>query len=307
MKWEGRRQSRNVEDRRRPAGGFRGLPPGMRFPTGGRFGRGGVAPLGGGLGIIALVVIALIFGIDPSALLNGGGIGVEQTSAPGPSSSTPASPREEELKQFVAVVLADTEDAWHAAFSESGRTYQEPRLVLFSDAVQSACGYAQSAVGPFYCPADRKVYIDLAFLDEMGGRLGAGGDFAQAYVVAHEVGHHVQTLLGISARVREARERVSEEESNALSVRLELQADCFAGVWAYRTERAKQVLEDGDIDEALNAAAAVGDDRLQRRSRGYVVPESFTHGTSEQRARWFRQGLSSGRIGACDTFSAPSL
>jgi predicted metalloprotease len=289
MKTEGRRQSENVEDRRGQGGG--------RFP-------GGRAGMGGGIGLIAVVVIALLFGVDPSALLGG----LQDTNVQGPSGEPyQESAEEAQRSSFVRVVLADTEDVWTNVFAGAGETYKLPTLVLFRGAVQSACGFAQSAMGPFYCPTDQKVYLDLSFYDDMAGKLGAQGDFAFAYVVAHEVGHHVQTLLGTSSKVQAARSRVSEAEGNELSVRQELQADCYAGVWAHHTEKQKQVLEAGDIEEAMNAAAAVGDDRLQKRGQGYVVPESFTHGTSEQRARWFNVGLKSGDPNQCDTFGATSL
>lgn len=303
MKWQGRRQSDNVEDRRGQGGGMR-FPPGIPIPGGGRMGGARGAGVGGGLGLIIIVVLALVFGVDPSQLLQGGGSFPEMT---GQERSGPLSEADKASGAFVGVVLADTEDAWNGIFQAAGRRYEEPALVLFSDAIDFACGYAQSATGPFYCPADRKVYLDTSFFNEMASRLGASGDFAQAYVIAHEVGHHVQTLLGISQRVHQASRLQSEEQANRESVKLELQADCFAGVWANRTERAKQILEAGDIEEAMRAAAAVGDDRLQSRGRGYVVPESFTHGTSEQRARWFRRGLDTGDVNACDTFSATQL
>jgi predicted metalloprotease len=215
--------------------------------------------------------------------------------------------QEAHLREFVAVVLADTEAAWTQIFAQQGRTYEKPTLVLFRDAVQSACGTASTAAGPFYCPGDRKVYLDLSFYDELKNRFGAPGDFAQAYVVAHEVGHHVQTLLGISDRVEQARQRGGERGANALSVRLELQADCFAGIWAHNADQSRQLLEAGDIDEGLNAASAIGDDRLQRQAQGYVNPDSFTHGTSEQRVRWFKTGFQSGDLKACDTFGAKDL
>ncbi|MDZ4870108.1 MAG: neutral zinc metallopeptidase [Alphaproteobacteria bacterium] len=287
MKTEGRRQSENVEDRRGQGG---------RFP-------GGRAGAGGGLGLVVIVVLALVFGVDPSQLISGmegaGGPGAEQQS--GPYQETP---EEAQRSAFVRVVLADTEDVWKQVFTGAGQTYRLPTLVLFRGAVQSACGNAQSAMGPFYCPSDQKVYLDLSFYDDMAGKLGAKGDFAFAYVVAHEVGHHVQTLLGTSAQVQQQRARASEAEGNELSVRQELQADCYAGVWAHHTEKQKKVLEAGDIEEAMNAAAAVGDDRLQQRGQGYVVPESFTHGTSAQRAKWFNIGLKSGAPDQCDTFGA---
>jgi len=232
-------------------------------------------------------------------LLQGVGAGGSETVEP----YQPA-PEEERLADFVRVVLGDTEDTWTALFQGSGGTYEVPTLVLFSGAVPSACGYADAAVGPFYCPGDRKLYIDLSFYQEMQTRFGAPGDFAQAYVIAHEVGHHVQNLIGVADEVNAARRGAGAAEANALSVRQELQADCFAGVWAYHAQRARNVLEQGDLEEALNAAAAIGDDRLQRQSQGYVVPETFTHGTSEQRVRWFREGFRTGDTARCDTFRA---
>jgi hypothetical protein len=223
--------------------------------------------------------------------------------APGP----PPSPEEEKVADFVSAVLGETEDTWRELFRASGATYEEPRLVLFSGMVQSACGFAQSAVGPFYCPGDHKVYIDLGFLNELGGRFGAPGDFAAAYVIAHEVGHHVQNVLGIMDKVSAARGSLSEADANTLSVMVELQADCFAGVWANHAEQTRDLLEEGDVEEGIIAAAAVGDDRLQKRAQGYVVPESFTHGSSEQRVRWFRRGLESGQLSNCNTFDADQL
>jgi predicted metalloprotease len=301
MKTDGRRQSENVEDRRGETAGGGGVG-GFRFPAGRiPIGRGGI---GGGIGLVVIILLALYFGVDPSALLDSGSVGTTSTTPGAPYQETP---EEAQRNAFVRVVLADTEDTWTGIFQGAGRQYDIPTLVLYRDGVDSACGFAQSAVGPFYCPSDQKVYLDLAFFDDMSGKLGAGGDFAFAYVVAHEIGHHVQTLVGTTARVNAARERASEDEANALSVRMELQADCYAGVWANRTEQQKHVLEAGDIDEAMNAAAAVGDDRLQKRARGYVVPESFTHGTSAQRAKWFRLGLQTGDMDRCDTFSASDL
>ena len=282
MRWQTRRRSSNIEDRR-----------GMRA---------GPTLAGGGLGTLLLVLAALYFGIDPTVLLQsqgGRGVAVEQ--------GAPPSAAEQEMAQFVAVVLADTEDTWHALFQQSGRRYEEPRLVLFSGAVQSACGFAQAAMGPFYCPADRKVYIDLSFYRDLRERHNAPGDFAQAYVIAHEVGHHVQNLLGLSARVQQARERLSPVEGNRLSVQLELQADCLAGIWAHHADRTRQLVETGDIEEALNAASQIGDDRLQRQSRGTVTPDAFTHGSSAQRMRWFRTGYEAGRLQKCDTFAAERL
>ena len=296
MKTEGRRQSENVEDRRgETAGGGMG---GLRFPAGGRIGRGGV---GGGIGLIVVVVLALMFGVDPSQLLDSGSTGTSRIETPGqPYVETTD---EAQRSAYVRVVLADTEDAWKSLFHSAGRAYEAPTMVLFRDAVDSGCGFAESAVGPFYCPTDHKLYIDLGFFDDLSRRLGASGDFATAYVIAHEVGHHVQTLLGVSDKVAAARRSGDERESNAQSVRFELQADCLAGVWASQTEKQKKVLEAGDIEEAMNAAAAVGDDRLQKRAQGYVVPESFTHGTSVERASWFKRGLTSGDMKQCDTFS----
>ena len=284
MLWRGRRQSQNVEDRR-------GIP------------RAGMAVGGGGCVTLVIIVLALLLGADPRRLLEQ----VPNDPAPGAQQTQrQTNPDEEELKQFVSVTLAETEDVWREIFQKMGRQYREPKLVLFTDQVRSACGVAGAAVGPFYCPADEKVYIDLAFYRELRSRFRAPGDFAQAYVIAHEVGHHVQHLLGISDRVDAARDRLSEEEVNRLSVRLELQADFFAGVWAYYAQK-KGILEAGDVEEALGAASAIGDDRLQRESQGYVVPDSFTHGTSEQRVRWFRKGLETGDIRQGDTFAARSL
>ena len=280
MLWKGQRESSNIEDRR-----------GM--------GRGGMA-IGGGLGGIVLVILALLFGVDPRQLM-------EQvpTEGPGTQTSRPTNPQEEELKKFVGVVLAGTEDVWNDIFRQMGRQYREPTLRLFTDQDRSACGVAGSAVGPFYCPGDEKVYIDLSFFRELERRLGAPGDFAQAYVIAHEVGHHVQHLLGTMDRVDSARGRLSAEQNNQLSVRLELQADFLAGIWAHYAQK-KGLVEPGDVEEALGAASAVGDDRLQRQTQGYVVPDSFTHGTSEQRIRWFRKGLETGDIRQGDTFAARS-
>jgi predicted metalloprotease len=282
MRWQGRQGSSNVEDRR-----------GMRY------GRAG----GIGIGTIVLALIAMYFGQDPSVVLQG----VQPSQPTGEEVPYNETPEEAQLREFISVVLADTEQTWGQIFSAAGQTYEQPKLVLFSGAVESACGFAQAAVGPFYCPGDRKVYIDLSFYQELQSRFGAPGDFAQAYVVAHEVGHHVQTLLGISERNMAARQRASEAQANALSVRQELQADCFAGIWAHNADRSRQLLEQGDIEEGLNAASAIGDDRLQKQSRGYVAPESFTHGSSEQRVRWFKRGFETGDVNSCDTFAANSL
>ena len=288
MKWRNRRRSGNIEDRR---GQSRSALPGKT----------------GGIGMVVVVLAALYFGIDPSIIINQMG-GPGSSSAPGADRSYQPSAAEQQLAEFTAVVLADTEDIWHEIFrNQIGARYQEPKLVLFSGAVQSACGAAQSAMGPFYCPADQKVYIDLSFYRDLKQRHNAPGDFAQAYVVAHEVGHHVQTITGISQRVHQQKARVSKTQANQLSVRQELQADCFSGVWANRAQQKKQILERGDIAEALNAATSIGDDRLQQQAQGYVVPESFTHGTSEQRVRWFRIGFESGDIADCDTFSVSRL
>jgi len=292
MRWRTGRRSENIEDRRGQGG----------FPV--RIGGAGLR--GGGVGLILLVLAAAYFGIDPTVLLEGmGGMGSGQD--PRTTSERQPSAADDELKQFMAVVLADTEDTWGALFAQSGKQYEQPTLVLYSGATQSACGFGQAAMGPFYCPPDQRVYIDLSFYDDLRQRYGAPGDFAQAYVLAHEIGHHVQNLLGISDKVQAARQRADETEANALSVRLELQADCFAGLWAYHANRSRQILESGDVEEALKAASAIGDDRLQRQSRGYVTPDSFTHGSSAQRTRWFRRGLESGKFASCDTFSATEL
>jgi len=281
MRWAGGRRSGNVEDRR-----------GMGVPL--------VA--GGGIGTVVLLVLALFFGFDPGVILNTDTTpSVTEAPSPSPSSSVDAQ------KDFVSVVLADTEDTWRELFRRMNREYRDPKLVLFTGAVQSACGMAGSAVGPFYCPPDRKVYLDLDFFRALSQRFRAPGDFAQAYVIAHEVGHHVQALLGVTDRVAATRERVSREEANALSVRVELQADCFAGVWAHHANANRQLLEEGDLEEGLRAAAAIGDDRLQGQTQGRVVPESFTHGTSEQRSRWFKRGFDTGEPRRCDTFGAAVL
>jgi predicted metalloprotease len=270
---------------------------GMRVPIGGRGGIG----IGG---IIVLLLLWLVFGINPLELLSGGGVQIPRQTETQTRTGEVAN---DQTTEFVARVLGSTERVWEEKFKATGRRYQPPTLVLFSDAVRSACGMAQAAVGPFYCPPDQKVYIDLAFFDEMARRLGASGDFAHAYVIAHEVGHHVQNLLGIADRVTQARMQAPEAEANDLSVRMELQADCLAGVWAKSADDSAQILEAGDIEEGLNAASAIGDDRLQKRSQGYVVPESFTHGSSEQRVRWFRRGLETADMNQCETFKAESL
>lgn len=282
MRLEDERVSRNVEDRR-----------GMSI------GRGGA--VGGGIGVVILAIVAMFFGIDPGVVLQTAEqmapLQQQQQQAPGQGGI------DDEGRQFISRVLGSTEQAWGSIFQNAGRRYPEPQLVLFSGAVQSACGMAQAAVGPFYCGADQKVYIDLSFYRDLRERFRAPGDFAQAYVVAHEIGHHVQNVLGIMQKVQGMQQRAGEREANALSVRLELQADCFAGIWAHHANRERRILEPGDVEEGLRAAAAIGDDRIQMQSRGYVSPESFTHGSAEQRVRWFRAGLESGDMRACDTFS----
>jgi len=283
MRWTGGRRSENVEDQR-----GRGVSRGA---------------IGGIIGILVIVVIGLLAGTDPVTIL-GAVIGESGSSLEGFTPSAPLSAADNESADFVSVVLADTEDTWQVIFQQQGRVYQQPRLVLFSGGIDSACGFAESAMGPFYCPADQKVYIDLDFYRELKDQLGAPGDFAQAYVIAHEVGHHVQYLLGTSEDVQRLQSRSNEVEANRYSVMLELQADCYAGVWAYHADKTRQVVEAGDIEEAMNAAAKIGDDALQKQSQGYVVPDSFTHGTSAQRMRWFNAGLVSGDIDSCDTFNA---
>jgi len=295
MQWRGRRQSDNVEDRR--GGGSMG-GGGFRIPIGGG-GRGG-----GGIGIGGLVLIlgiCWLTGINPLTLLSGGDI-MGDGSGGYEQSAQRRAPADDEMSQFVRTVLADTEDTWTQIFQRAGQRYQPPTLVMFSGGTNSACGTASSATGPFYCPSDRKVYLDTDFFRELDQRFGASGDFAEAYVVAHEVGHHVQNLLGVLPKFNQARQRMSEVEANRMSVRVELQADCFAGVWGKYTEQ-QGVLERGDLEEALNAAQQIGDDTLQKRSQGYVVPDSFNHGTSEQRMKWFRRGFDSGDMKVCDTFS----
>jgi len=287
MRWRDSRQSDNVEDRR-----------GSSIPRGAKI--GGV----GGLGLLAIVVIGMFLGIDPTVLLQS----VPDIQSPSvsvqPGNQTGVN---DEQRQFVAVVLAETEDVWSETFQKMGRTYQPPTLVLYSEAVQSACGIAGSAVGPFYCPSDQKVYLDLSFFEDLKTRFGASGDFAEAYVIAHEVGHHVQTLLGISGKVNDLMARASTSERNKLSVRMELQADCFSGVWARQADESRQILEAGDVEEALNAASQIGDDRIQKRTQGQVVPDAFTHGSAAQRVRWFKLGFETGNPQACDTFNTDRL
>jgi hypothetical protein len=294
MRWQMGRRSQNVEDRR-------GMGPvGMR--------RGAKAGGIGGLGLVVLALIAMLLGVNPLTILSGVqdvGLGPPPEIGQRQEGSPPAN---DEAGQFVSAVLAQTEDAWGAIFRESGQSYQQPKLVLFDGAVQSACGMAGSATGPFYCPADRQVYLDTSFFRELDQKFGAPGDFAAAYVIAHEVGHHVQTLLGISRQVMEMRQRSDQATSNRLSVMMELQADCFAGVWARHVHDTQPgMIEEGDIEEGLAAASAVGDDRIQAATRGYVVPDGFTHGSSEQRQRWFVQGLRTGDVNSCDTFGAAQL
>src|SRR5882672_4741565 len=280
MRWEDGRRSENVEDRR-----------GISV--------GGIA--GGGVGVVVIALIAMFLGVDPRVILEE----ASQVQAPsGQQQAAPVDPGQDKLKDFVSVVLADTEDTWGDIFQQGGARYERPKLVLFTGAVRSACGLAQSAVGPFYCPGDHKVYIDLDFYKMLEKRFGAPGEFAKAYVVAHEVGHHVQNLLGISGKVRAAMERTSQERANQLSVRQELQADCYAGIWANHANRSRHILQVGDVEAGLNAAAAIGDDRLQMQARGSVAPESFTHGSSAQRVQWFGRGLESGELSAGDTFKA---
>ncbi|GLY08875.1 KPN_02809 family neutral zinc metallopeptidase [Pseudobacillus badius] len=280
MKWRGRRESANVEDRR---------------------GRGGGTLIGGGIGGLILILVFAFLGGDPADLMNG-----LQTTDDANTGTYEETEKEKELSRFVSVVLADTEDVWSEIFRQQGLVYKEPTLVLYTNSVQSACGTSSASVGPFYCPGDQKLYIDLSFYDELQQRFHAPGDFAMAYVIAHEVGHHVQTLLGTSDKIMPLRQQLSEEEFNKYLVRFELQADYLAGVWARHAE-GMGVLEEGDLDEALNAASAVGDDTLQKQARGYVVPESFTHGTSEQRKRWFNKGFQSGSLTGGDTFNARDL
>ncbi|MGD7654207.1 MAG: KPN_02809 family neutral zinc metallopeptidase [Verrucomicrobiales bacterium] len=283
MKWEGRRRSRNIEDRRGAGGGRR-------------------VALGGGLGTLLLVVVVMLLGGDPRSLLEMAG-----DESGEPQAEYLSSPEDERLKEMVGVILADTEEVWSEEFRKLGLVYEKPKLVLFTGNVRSGCGFASAQVGPFYCPADRTIYLDLTFFRELRQRFGAPGDFAQAYVVAHEVGHHVQKLLGTSDMVHQARTRQSEGQANAMSVRLELQADFYAGFWARKAEEKFRFLEQGDLEEAMNAANAIGDDTLQRQARGQVMPDSFTHGTSAQRVRWFRKGFASGDLREGDTFRVRDL
>ncbi|MER8436264.1 zinc metallopeptidase [Mesorhizobium sp. M1312] len=307
MLWKGRRQSDNVEDQRGQGGGF-DLPRGgagrFRIPVGGRS--------GGGMSLSTIIILVVLyfglkaFGIDPLQILAGGGGGL----APGgggqitDNSGGTGAPASDEMKQFVSTVLAETEDTWTGIFQAEGLTYKDPKLVLFSGQIRSACGSASSAAGPFYCPGDRKVYLDTTFFEQLDKQFGASGDFAQAYVIAHEVGHHVQNLTGILPKFNQMRQQMGEAEANHMSVQVELQADCFAGVWAHFTGQ-KGILEQGDMEEALNAAQQIGDDTMQKKMQGYVVPESFNHGTSQQRQTWLARGYRSGKLSDCDTFNTP--
>ena len=324
MRWRGQRESENVEDRRGEGGGFGfPFPGGVRFPSGGGGGGGGI----GILGILILLGLMFFFGLDPRIIMQDGGPGGDEATFPDirlpqerpdatnfpvpgqqrPPVERPQSTSEDDLKKFVSVVLADTEDVWRDLFARYGAGYRDPKLVLFSGGVRSACGLGMAQMGPFYCPMDEKVYIDLNFYEDLKNRFKAPGDFAQAYVIAHEIGHHVQKLLGIADQVEGLRRRMSEEDANALQVRMELQADCFAGIWANRAQQSKDIVEPGDIEDALRAASAIGDDRIQRQTQGYVVPDAFTHGSSEQRVRWFTRGYQSGKLEVCDTFNADDL
>ncbi len=300
MKWEDGRRSDNVEDQRDDDSAEyeeqQGSSSGIRI--------GGIS----GFGAIVIILLGLYFGIDPSFLLKSDSSPKSQSVSKSKSKQQRnKTVRNDEIKEFISVVLADTEDVWRNIFEKSGKQYRDPKLVLFSGSVKSACGFADAATGPFYCPGDYKVYLDTSFFDELKTRFRAPGDFAQAYVIAHEVGHHVQTLLGINQKVHNLSRQSNKKEANKLSVKLELQADCFAGVWANRADKARHILEAGDVEEALNAASAVGDDRIQKQSRGHVVPDAFTHGTSAQRVYWFKRGLEQGDTNACNTFNAESL
>lgn len=284
MRWQGRRESDNVEDRRGQSGSPMGGGGGFRLPSG-----------KGGIVLLIIVLVAGYYGVDLTGMLTGEPVSQQQTT------QRSISPQDEEAAKFTKVILADTEDTWGAIFKDMGRQYPQPKLVMYRGATRTACGTGQSVMGPYYCPADSTVYIDLSFYDEMRNKLGAGGDFAQGYVIAHEVGHHVQKLLGIESKVRQLQQNASQAEANRLSVKMELQADCFAGVWGYNMQK-QDYMETGDLQEALNAAEAIGDDRLQQQSQGRVVPDSFTHGTSQQRYTWFKRGFDSGDPAQCNTF-----
>ncbi|MGO9547244.1 MAG: neutral zinc metallopeptidase [Rhodomicrobium sp.] len=323
MRWQGRRESDNVEDRREDGGGGyddgSGGGFGIPFPGGGGGGGFPMPGQGGGIGIVGILVIlglALLFGVDPRILLNGGGgSGMEipgsgrQVQLPhsAPERAATSSPQDDSMKRFVAVVLGDTEDIWTKIFRDMGKTYVPPKLVLFRGGIRSGCGVASAQMGPFYCPTNRKIYIDLSFYEMLKRRFKAPGEFAQAYVIAHEVGHHVQNSLGQLGKVQQLQAAASGTQKNALQVRVELQADCYAGVWAKNTDRINKTLEPGDIESAMRAAQAIGDDAIQKSTRGYAVPDSFTHGSSEQRVYWFKKGYDEGTIGACDTFGTGTL
>jgi predicted metalloprotease len=293
MRLEDGRESDNIEDRRGARGG------GMMGGSGRKI----------GIGTIVLALVAMYFGVDPSVVLNmGAGMPQTQQQAPvAPGVQATGQAEDDALARFTSRVLADTEDTWGELFRAGGKQYREPTLVLYTGGTQTACGAGQAAMGPFYCPGDERVYLDLGFYRDLQARFAAPGDFAQAYVIAHEIGHHVQHQLGIAEKVQQARQRASERDGNELQVRMELQADCFSGIWAHHANRSRGILEQGDVEEALRAASAIGDDTLQKQAQGYVVPESFTHGSAEQRARWFRRGLDSGEMKACDTFSTRAL
>ncbi|HAT2609784.1 TPA: neutral zinc metallopeptidase [Kluyvera intermedia] len=284
MRWQGRRESNNIEDRRDESGGPVIQGPGFRLPGG-----------KGGIILLVIVIFASYYGVDLTGLITGEPVNNS-------SQQRTINPQEDEAAKFTSVIFATTEDTWGQLFEKMGRHYQQPKLVMYRNRITTGCGTGQSVMGPFYCPADSKVYIDLSFYDDMKHKLGANGDFAQGYVIAHEVGHHVQKLLGTEAKVRQLQQNATQTEANALSVRLELQADCYAGVWGHSMEQ-QGVLDAGDLEEALNAATAMGDDRLQKRSQGLVIPDTFTHGTSEQRYNWFKRGMDSGEPAQCDTFS----
>ncbi len=316
MRWQGRRESDNIEDQRDDSGSDGPGGFGLPFPSGG--GGGFQIPMGqggGGVGIIGVIVIvgiALLLGVDPRVLLNGGGGielpgGARQIQLPNDRQPRAVSTEDDTMKRFVSVVLADTEDVWTKIFQDAGRTYPPPKLVLFRGGIQSGCGAASTQMGPFYCPVNQKIYIDLAFYELLKRRFNAPGEFAQAYVIAHEVGHHVQNLQGRLQAVQRLQASASGSERNAIQVKVELQADCYAGVWAKNTDRINKILEPGDIESALRAASAIGDDSIQKSTQGYAVPDSFTHGSSEQRVRWFKKGYERGLVGDCDTFSTQSL
>ena len=315
MRWQGRRESDNVEDRRDDEGGYESGGGGFGLPFPGGGGGGFQLPMGqgGGVGIVGLIVIvglALLLGVDPRVILNGGGgemQGGRQIQLPSNREPRAVGAEDESMKRFVSVVLADTEDTWTKIFAEQGKRYTPPKLVLFRNGIQSGCGLANAQMGPFYCPVNRKIYIDLSFYELLKRRFNAPGEFAQAYVIAHEVGHHIQNLEGKLQAAQRLQAAASGTERNAIQVKVELQADCYAGVWAKNTDRINKILEPGDIEAALRAAAAIGDDAIQKSTRGYAVPDLFTHGSSEQRVRWFKRGYDSGAASSCDTFNTDTL